>query len=95
MKVDTQGVDHLVVRGLRRTRRASPRAAADGRVLARRQDERGIDAAGVLREFRALGRPVCVLGDDGVAAPAGDDEILAAAHASPVRFLNLVLGTAG
>ena len=95
VKVDTQGVDHLVVRGLRRTLQASPRARLMVEFWLDGMDERGIDAAGVLREYRALGRPVCVLGDDGVAAPAGDDEILAAAHASPVRFLNLVLGTAG
>ena len=95
VKVDTQGVDHLVVRGLRRTLQASPRARLMVEFWLDGMDERGMDAAGVLREYRALGRPVCVLGDDGVAAPAGDDEILAAAHASPVRFLNLVLGTAG
>ncbi len=94
VKIDTQGADHLVVRGLRRTLRAAPGAQMLVEFWLDGMDERGIDAAEVLAGYRALGRPISVLDDDGTATPSADEDILAAAQASPVRFLNLVLGRA-
>ena len=95
VKIDTQGFDHLVVAGLRRTLAACPRAQLMIEFWPDSMRERGTDPAAVVRDYRALGRPIGVLGDDGIANPAADDEILAAADASPLRFVNLVLGGAG
>lgn len=95
VKIDTQGADHLVVRGLRRTLAARPGAVVMVEFWLDGMDERGIDAGEVLHGYRALGRPIAVLDDDGVAEPATDAAVLHAAEASPGRFLNLVLGGAG
>ena len=95
VKIDTQGADHLVVQGLTRTLRARPTAQVLVEFWLDGMDERGIDAAEVLAGYRALGRAIAVLDDEGIASPAGDEAVLEAARATPGRFLNLVLGRAG
>jgi len=94
VKIDTQGADHLVIHGLRRNLEAAPAAQVLVEFWLDGMDERGIDAAEVLAGYRALGRPVSVLDDDGAATTSTDEDILSAARASPGRFLNLVLGRA-
>ncbi len=91
IKVDTQGVDHEALAGLRDVLRRSP----DPQVLVEfwldGMDDRGIDARGVLASYRDLGLDAALLGDDGSATAATDDEVLAATGAAPGRFVNLVL----
>ena len=95
VKIDTQGVDHLVVNGLRRTLQACPRAQVMAEFWLDGMEARGFDVADVLAGYRSLGRPISVLDDRGVPHGASDGEILSAADAAPGRFLNLILGRAG
>lgn len=92
VKVDAQGSDHDVVAGLRRTLARSPGAQLLVEFWLDGMADRAVDAAAVLAGYRALGRPLEVLADDGASRPASDAAILAAAQASPGRFLNLVIG---
>ena len=95
IKIDTQGVDHLVVDGLRRTLAGSPGAQALVEFWVEGMAERGIDPHAVLAGYRSLGRPLCVLGAEGAATAATDDEIVAAAQAAPGLYINVVLGPVG
>jgi len=95
VKIDTQGTDHLAIAGLRRTLATSPAAQALVEFWLQGMAERGIDAGAVLAGYRALGRPLLVLGDEGVAVAATDAQIIEAAQAAPGRYINLVLGPAG
>lgn len=91
VKVDTQGVDHEAIAGLRRTLERS----LDPQILVEfwleGLSERGIDARGVLAGYRALGFVPSLLGAEGSASPATDDEVMAATEHAPGRFTNLVL----
>jgi FkbM family methyltransferase len=92
IKIDTQGVDHLVVDGLRRTLSSCPTAQTLAEFWLDGMEARGVDAAGVLEGYSALGRSISVLDGQGAAVPASHDEVLRAAEAAQGRFLNLVLG---
>jgi FkbM family methyltransferase len=91
VKVDTQGVDHEVIAGLRTTLERS----ADPQILIEYwlegMEDRGIDARGVLAEYRSLGFELALLQDDGSAVVASDDDVIAACEAWDGRFVNLVL----
>jgi FkbM family methyltransferase len=95
IKVDTQGADHLVVAGLRRTLAANRHAPALIEFWMDAMAERGISAADVLAGYRSLGRPLGLLGAAGAVTPATDAEILTAAGSAQDHWVNLVLGTSG
>jgi FkbM family methyltransferase len=92
VKIDTQGADHLVVAGLRATIAANPGISVLIEFWLDGMEARGIAAQDVLSGYRALGRPLRLLGDDGTATAATDDEILATARGWEGRWVNLVLG---
>jgi FkbM family methyltransferase len=95
VKIDTQGADHLVVAGLQRTFAANPHAPALIELWLDALVERGVRAADVLTDYRALGRPLGLLGPGGKVTPADDAAILSAAEAAQDHWVNLVLGPYG
>jgi FkbM family methyltransferase len=95
VKIDTQGADHLVVAGLRRTFAANAHAPALIELWLDALIERGVRPADVLAGYRAFGRPLGLLAPGGTVTAAGDAEIIAAAEAAQDHWVNLVLGPAG
>lgn len=94
VKIDTQGVDHDVVTGLARTLEANPHAPLLIEYWLQAFEERGLSETDILAGYRALNRPLKLLGEDGRAALASDDEILTAARNSPGLWVNLVIDPA-
>ncbi len=95
LKIDTQGTDHHVVAGLRRTLDANPGARALVEFWLEGMGDRAIDPRAVLAGYRALGRDLLVLGAGGVTSAATDEEIMRAAQEAPGLYINLVLGPKG
>lgn len=94
IKIDTQGVDHLVVAGLRATLAANPGASLLVEFWLDGMTARSIAPSDVLRDYRALGRPIALLTEDAEVRDASDDEVLTTAAESPGRWVNLVIGPA-
>ncbi|MBJ7329662.1 MAG: FkbM family methyltransferase [Solirubrobacteraceae bacterium] len=95
VKVDTQGVDHEVIAGLRTTLARSPDPQVLVEYWLEGMEDRGIDPREVLGGYRGLGFELALLGDDGTATAATDDEVIAACEAWAGRFVNLVLHRPG
>lgn len=91
VKVDTQGVDHEVIAGMRRTldRSTDPQVLVE--YWLEGMEERGIDPRSVLAGYRSLGFELALLGNEGETKSATDDEVIAACEAWHGRFVNLVL----
>ena len=92
VKIDTQGADDAVVRGLRATIGANPDIKVLIEFWLEGMADRGLAPERVLAAYRALGRPLGLLGDGGAVTRAGDEEILATARGWAGQFVNLVLG---
>ncbi|MEN3282333.1 MAG: hypothetical protein V7607_3473 [Solirubrobacteraceae bacterium] len=92
IKIDVQGSDHDVVAGLHATLARSPTANVLVEFWPGGMRSRDLDPAAVLANYRELGRPLALLGEDGVPVEADDTRIQSACEASPSRFVNLVLG---
>ena len=93
VKVDTQGYDHVAIAGLRDVLGRSPQAQLLVEFWLDSMVERDISADDVLAGYRALDRPIGVLGPGGAVTPATDAEVIAAAAASqPDHWVNIVLG---
>jgi FkbM family methyltransferase len=93
VKIDTQGADHLVVAGLRRTLAANRHAPALIEFWLDAMVERGVRTGDVLAGYRALGRPLGLLGPGGVVTPATDADVMDAAERAQDHWVNLVLGS--
>jgi FkbM family methyltransferase len=92
VKIDTQGADDAVVRGLRATIGANPDIKVLIEFWLEGMADRGLTPERVLAEYRELGRPLGLLGDGGAVTRAGDEEILATARGWAGQWVNLVLG---
>ena len=95
VKIDTQGADHHVVEGLTGALQRDPGCVTLIEFWLDGMQERDVDPRGVLARYRALGRPLALLGSSGDVTPADDDAILAAASGWEGRWVNLVLGARG
>lgn len=92
IKIDVQGFDHEVMAGATAALAASPEAVVLVEFSVATMEERGVDPRAVLRDYRALGRPIGLVdGPDRVS----DDEIMESAARSPGHWANLVFGPAG
>jgi FkbM family methyltransferase len=93
VKVDTQGHDYLAIAGMRELLERSPGAQLLVEFWLDSMIERDISADDVLASYRALGRPIGLLGSGGMVEPATDAEIIATAAASvPDHWVNIVIG---
>jgi FkbM family methyltransferase len=92
VKIDTQGFDHLVLAGLTRTLSANPAARVLVEFWTDGMAERQLSAEDILAQYRALGRPLALLGDAGAAIPASDEQVFTSVRASPGHWVNLILG---
>jgi FkbM family methyltransferase len=92
VKIDTQGADHYVIAGLRRTLDANPGAQLLVEFWMDGMYERNLSAADVLAIYRELGRPIGLLEEGGRVVPASDEQVLETARSRPDHWVNLVLG---
>lgn len=90
-KVDTQGVDHDVIDGLRGLFGPDRPATIVCEFWLEGMSRREIDPDGVLRGYQRLGFELGLLEDDGSVHGASPSEIVAAAAASPGQYVNVVL----
>jgi FkbM family methyltransferase len=91
VKVDTQGSDHDVIAGLSEHFRLGTRLTVMCEFWIEGMTDRDADPRRVAEEYEELGFELTLLSERGEPHPVSPAEVVSAACATPVRYVNLVL----